>query len=128
MISVYYDGKCGLCSREIGYFKKRPSKQAIVWHDIASDPSALAGTGLCQADALLYLRVRDGAGDLKTGVDAFIVLWSQFAGWSVLARLVSLPGTYSFTSWLYRHFAHRRFNRYPHCRVSMGAEESAGRM
>lgn len=120
MIAVYYDGKCGLCSREIGYFKTRPPKRPIVWHDIANDPSSLADTGLSQAEALLYMRVRDETGALRTGVDAFIVLWGQFSGWSMLARLVSVPGIYPLADRLYRMFAQRRFNRHPHCRASLG--------
>lgn len=119
MITVYYDGKCGLCSREIGYFKKRKPKRPIVWHDIANAPSLLADTGLSQSDALLYMRVRDETGVLRTGVDAFITLWGQFAGWSLLARLGSLPGIYTFADRLYRGFAQRRFNRNPHCLASL---------
>jgi len=121
LISVYYDGKCGLCSREIGYFKKRVPKHPIVWHDIANEPSSLSDTGLSQAEALLYMRVRDAQGELQSGVDAFVVLWGQFSGWSLLARFVSLPGIYGLARRLYRFFARRRFDRHPHCRASLGA-------
>ena len=119
MITVYFDGKCGLCAREIGYFKTRKPKQPIVWHDIANTPALLADTGLSQADALLYMRVRDDGGRLQTGVDAFITLWGQFAGWSLLARIGSLPGIYPLADRLYRFFAQRRFNRHPHCLASL---------
>lgn len=119
MITVYYDGKCGQCSREISFLKRRTPKQSIVWHDIAHEPDQLAGTGISQADALMYMHVRDADGVMWTEVDAFILLWRQFPGWSFLSRLVALPGFYHLAGVLYRAFAKVRFNRYPHCQASL---------
>ncbi|GAB4576628.1 MAG: DUF393 domain-containing protein [Roseibium sp.] len=121
MISVYYDGKCGLCSREIEYFKRRAPRNPVAWHDIARDPGPLDGTGLSQAEALLYMRVRDDAGTLHSGVDAFIVLWGQFRGWHLLAGILSLPGIHLSASAAYRFFAKVRFQRHPHCRASLSS-------
>lgn len=119
MITVYYDGKCGQCSKEINFFKRRTPKHSIVWHDIAHEPDRLTGTGLSQADALMFMHVRDADGVMQSQVDAFIVLWRQFLGWSLLSRLVALPGVYHLTGVLYRAFAKVRFNRYPHCQASL---------
>ncbi|WP_422020541.1 thiol-disulfide oxidoreductase DCC family protein [Roseibium sp.] len=119
MISVYYDGKCGLCSKEINFFKRRTPKHPILWHDIANDPAQLEGTGVSQAEALMFMHVRDAEGVMRTEVDAFIALWRQFSGWSFLSRFVSLPGIYQLAGVLYRVFAKVRFNRYPHCQASL---------
>jgi predicted DCC family thiol-disulfide oxidoreductase YuxK len=119
VISVYYDGKCGLCSKEINFFKRRTPKHPILWHDIANDPAQLEGTGVSQAEALMFMHVRDAEGVMRTEVDAFIALWRQFSGWSLLSRFVSLPGIYQLAGVLYRMFAKVRFNRYPHCQASL---------
>ncbi|MBO0346664.1 thiol-disulfide oxidoreductase DCC family protein [Roseibium limicola] len=119
MLTVFYDGKCGLCSREIAHFQKRQNTQNIVWHDIAHTPAALGGTGLSQSEALLFMRVRDDTGTVHSGVDAFIALWDQFPGWKALARLLRLPIAYQIAQALYHLFAHLRFRAYPHCRLSL---------
>lgn len=119
MISVYYDGMCGLCSKEIAYFKRRTPKRPILWHDIAHEPEQLVGTGLSQADALMFMRVRDKDGVLHSEVDAFIVMWGQFRGWALLAGLLSLPGVHGLANRVYRMFARYRFAKYPHCQASL---------
>lgn len=119
MIHVFYDGKCGLCSREINYYKRLRADRPIAWHDIAADPAHLNGTGLSQADALMFLRVKDETGNIRTGVDAFILLWQQFAGWNVVARFAGLPGVHVLAGKLYAFFARHRFSRHPHCRASL---------
>ncbi|MEP3045444.1 MAG: DUF393 domain-containing protein [Roseibium sp.] len=120
MISVFYDGKCGLCSREIAFFKKRTPKTPIMWFDIARHPEQLEGTGLSQSDALMFMRVRDANGRMHSEVDAFIAMWGQFSGWSLIARLLSLPGVHTLAGRLYRKFAQYRFSKYPHCQASLG--------
>ncbi|WP_417671159.1 thiol-disulfide oxidoreductase DCC family protein [Roseibium sp.] len=126
MISVYYDGKCGLCAREIGYFKKRIPRTPIMWHDIARNPESLAGTGVDQADALMFMRVKDAEGRLHSSVDAFIILWSQFKGWRTLASLVGRRPIRPLAEKLYAVFAARRFAAYPHCQIAARQRKQAG--
>ena len=59
MLTVYYDGKCGLCRREIEYYKRVAPADRFVWQDIATDPAALADLDISQADALRRLHARD---------------------------------------------------------------------
>lgn len=118
MISVFYDGKCGLCAREIAYFKKRRPKTSIAWHDIARHPESLEGRGISQSEALMFMRVESADGRLHSGVDAFVVMWGQFRGWAMLARLLALPGFKTLAACAYRFFAHRRFARHTHCRLA----------
>lgn len=119
LIEVFYDGKCGLCSREIGYYKRLTPSTSIVWNDIATHPELLQGTGMSQSEALLYLRVRDEQGMIQTGLDAFLVIWRQFRGWRLLGALAALPGVYRGVSFAYRKFADRRFKRHAHCQASL---------
>ena len=55
MLTVYYDGKCGLCRREIEYYKRVAPADRFVWFDIATDPGSLADLNISQADALRRL-------------------------------------------------------------------------
>ena len=55
MIEVFFDGKCGLCSKEIAYYQRIAPSGIFVWLDIATDASPLAAHQISQADALRYL-------------------------------------------------------------------------
>ena len=35
MITVFYDGKCGLCAREIGYYRRIAPDGVFVWQDVS---------------------------------------------------------------------------------------------
>ena len=41
MITVFYDGKCNLCSKEIKYYKSIADENVFNWFDIANDPKHL---------------------------------------------------------------------------------------
>ena len=49
------------------------------------------------ADGLRLLHAKDKHGEVKIGVDAFILIWSQLNRWRILAKIVSLPGEYIYT-------------------------------
>ena len=71
MIEVFFDGKCGLCSKEIAYYQSIAPSGIFAWMDIATDASPLAAHQISQADALRHLHVRDAAGDWHIGAAAF---------------------------------------------------------
>ena len=50
MITIFYDGKCGLCSREINYYKKIAQVDKFQWLDIATNPAPLKPLKISQAD------------------------------------------------------------------------------
>ena len=58
MITVYYDGKCKICSKEINYYKKIASKNIFNWVDIANNPENLIEYDIKINDALLFARNR----------------------------------------------------------------------
>ena len=117
MITVYFDGKCGLCSKEIRYYQRIAPKRVFIWHDIATDPAPLDEFGIRQEDALRRLHARDGQGRWHIGVAAFTVIWRRLPAWRFLAPLVELPLVFSLVQWGYNRFADYRFARLPHCQV-----------
>ena len=121
MVTVYFDGKCGFCAKEIRYYQKIAPAGIFSWCDIAHDPSLLAPLGISQADALRWLHTRDGAGKLHIGLDGFILIWQQLhIGWRFLAILASLPVMHPVLGWVYQRFAAYRFARLDHCQIAAG--------
>ena len=119
VVTVYFDGKCGLCSKEIRYYQKMAHAGLFNWCDIAHDPSPLVPLGVSQADALRWLHARDRDGKMHIGVDAFVQIWQQLhIGWRFLAILAGLPIIHTMLGWLYQRFAAYRFARLSHCQIA----------
>lgn len=118
MIKVLYDGKCGLCNKEISYYKKIANSKKFEWLDIANNPKDLKQFNVKQSDALLYLHAFDADNSKYIGIDAFILIWKNLSYWKYLALIASLPIIKSLLSIIYNKFAHYRFNNLEHCKVS----------
>jgi predicted DCC family thiol-disulfide oxidoreductase YuxK len=117
MIEVFFDGKCGLCSREIAYYQNIAPSGIFAWTDIATDASPLAAHQISQVDALRHLHVRDAAGGWHIGAAAFLVIWQQLRYWRFLAVLVGLPIIRQIAAMVYNRFADYRFASLPIARL-----------
>ena len=122
-VTVYYDGKCGLCRKEISYYKKIADDGQFVWSDIAHDARPLSLLGVSQMDALRRLHATDSKGTLHIGIDAFILIWQQLPAWRLLAILVGIPVLRHMAMMLYNCFANYRFARLEHCKISVDEEK-----
>jgi predicted DCC family thiol-disulfide oxidoreductase YuxK len=118
LVTVYYDGKCGLCRKEISHYKKIATEGQFIWSDIAHDAAPLSELGVSQMDALRRLHATDRNGKLHIGVDAFILIWGQLPTWRPLAILVGLPVVRYIAEMLYNRFVDYRFARLEHCQIS----------
>ena len=118
MITVFYDGACGLCAKEINYYRRIAPEGVFDWQDITQSAEGLEAEGISLAQGLKLLHVKDSDGVLHIGVDAFILIWKQLQYWRLLAGFVSLPVIRQIAGALYRSFAYWRFNRLKHCRLA----------
>lgn len=118
MITVYYDGKCGLCSKEINYYRKIAPDGIFDWQDITESADELTAQGVTLSEGLRLLHVKDNDQCMHVGVDAFILIWRQLKIWRLLAWFVSLPGIRQISNFGYRIFANKRFDRLEHCQLA----------
>lgn len=118
MISVYYDGQCGVCSKEIRHYQNIAPSGVFDWVDTTENEERLDTLGVSLPDALQALHATDAEGRLYVGVDAFVLIWTQLPRWRTLAFLVSLPLIHPMATFLYRHFADWRFRRLSHCQIA----------
>ena len=119
MITVYFDGKCNLCNKEISYYKKICNKDKFQWFDIANHPKYLKGIKILQSEALLYLHATDENKKIYVGVEAFILIWKNLKYWNILAFFVSMPFINQVSKFFYKKFAKYRFNNLKHCMLSL---------
>ena len=123
MISVFFDGKCNLCSKEINYYQRIAPKNTFNWVDITKNPDELDRFEIKLSDGLRLMHVADSNGNISTGVDAFIIMWKQIKYWKFLGLFVSLPIVKQIANLLYQYFADWRFNRYEHCLIAQENEK-----
>ncbi|WP_033069518.1 thiol-disulfide oxidoreductase DCC family protein [Thalassospira australica] len=118
MITVFYDGKCGLCSREINHYRKIASEGIFDWRDVTEHANDLEKQGVSVADGLQQLHAKDASGQLHVGVDAFILIWRQLRRWRLLGAIVALPIIHQIAHVVYRAFGKWRFKRLTHCQLA----------
>lgn len=86
-LTMYYDGACPVCSREVSFYRNLDRKGAVRWRDISLDEGDLGADRISQTDALTILHARLPDGRVVTGVDAFIAVWDRLPGFKGFARL-----------------------------------------
>jgi len=87
-LTVYYDGSCPLCRREIAHYRRLAPREPLAWVDVSA-PEAALGAGLSAAEAMARFHVRTPDGTLLGGGAAFARLWLAMPGWHWLGRLCS---------------------------------------
>ena len=123
MLSVFYDDRCKICSKEINFYKKIAPKNSLNWLGISSSKLDLKLANIKLVDALLYLHVKDSEGNFSIGVDAFIVIWKKLPYFKYLNLIISLPIIYPLAKYLYKKFAKYRFNKLKHCQIAFEEEK-----
>jgi predicted DCC family thiol-disulfide oxidoreductase YuxK len=88
-LTVYFDGSCPLCRREIALYRRARGAERLAWVDVSA--GAELGTDLsCQA-AMRRFHVRQARGDLLSGGAAFARLWRALPAWRLLGLCCSWP-------------------------------------
>lgn len=106
--TVYYDGSCPLCRREIGFYRRRAGAADILWVDVSRARSDELGPGLDAATAMARFHVRDRDGSLRSGAAGFIALWLALPNWRALGQAAALPPIQWALERAYRAFLHVR--------------------
>lgn len=90
-VTVYFDGSCPLCRREIGFYKNSAGADQIRWEDISRVlDGQVAGDLSCQ-QAMARFHVRAADGSLKSGAAAFVELWLSLKNWYWLGWMFAHP-------------------------------------
>ena len=86
MITVYYDGLCKVCSKEISFYRKQRGADAIKFVDICSATFDAKSEGLDPVRVHQVMHVRRQDGTLALKVDAFLEIWSVLPRFQWLAK------------------------------------------
>ncbi len=90
-LTIYYDGSCPLCRREIAFYRRLPAAAQLDWVDVSAGNTPLGSDLSCEA-AMRRFHVRDNSkGQLLSGGAAFARLWRALPGWRVLGWCFAWP-------------------------------------
>jgi predicted DCC family thiol-disulfide oxidoreductase YuxK len=107
-LTVYYDGQCPLCRREIAFYQRLDRKGAIRWHDISRDAGDLVYDGIDRQTALDRIHARRPDGTIVTGAAAFVAMWERLPGFACAAPVARTRPALALLERGYAWFAPRR--------------------
>lgn len=110
-MTVFFDGGCPLCSREIAHYRRLDTRQYILWVDVTRDEAGLETHGITPTEAMASFHVLDDHGRLVKGADAFVALWQKLPYYRWLAQLCRVLHLLPVMRWGYDHFARWHFRR-----------------
>lgn len=101
--TIFFDGACPLCRREISHYRALDRGAALDFVDVSAEGAPTpAGVTRQQAMARFHVRSRDGR--VLSGAAAFVEVWAQLPGWRWAARIARLPGVVTLLEFGYRLF------------------------
>jgi 3-demethoxyubiquinol 3-hydroxylase len=106
-ITVWYDGACPLCRREIGVYRGLQARLPLRFADVSDAATALP-EGASRSQLLARFHVRQADGRWLSGAPAFLAMWAVLPGWRWLAGVGRLPGAAWLMERAYRGFLRLR--------------------
>ncbi len=104
-LTIFYDGLCPLCSREIDMFRRRVTDGTLGYVDISLPEFDAKSYGLDAVAVHHSMHVKRQSGEIITGVDALIAMWQSVPGFRWLAWLTRMGWMRPFANLGYVIFA-----------------------
>ena len=121
LLTVYYDGACPICSREIATYQRQPGAENCSWVDASRAEPERLGPGLNSEQALARMHVRQADGTLVHGAAAFALMWQAFPATRWLGRFAALAPVNWILEGAYRVFLRVRPLWRPSARAPTGS-------
>ena len=88
--TVFFDGKCPLCTREISFYRGQRGAEDINWVDVTKASLDNLPSGLTRKDALARFHVLTTGGELVSGGNAFSSLWLSLPAFQWAGKLFKI--------------------------------------
>jgi len=117
--TMFFDGACSLCQREVAHYRRLDNQDNINWVDISTSPDELNEHGIDYNTAMSRLHVLDKHGRMHSGVEAFLTLWSALPYYRWLAIVIQKLRITPVLELAYQRFAKWRLARQGTCECSV---------
>lgn len=122
-LSIFYDGACHLCYREVDHYLKRDKEKLLVGIDIADSNFSANDYGLDDAYVNLHMHAIDSNGKVFVGIDCFAQIWSRLPIYCKFAGILESGALRPFLNFGYGIFAKQIRPRLPKRKCASGACE-----
>jgi len=85
--TVFYDGACPLCQKEISFYRRRRGAGNVIWIDVSCSEGNELAPGLSRDQVLHRFHVINIEGQIVSGGAAFACLWAALPGFERFAKL-----------------------------------------
>jgi predicted DCC family thiol-disulfide oxidoreductase YuxK len=103
-LTVFYDGACPLCQREIAYYQGLDLAGRVNWVDVSAT-GAVCPDGYCQSDLLKRFHVQSPQGQMYSGAAGFARMWLELPGlWRYVGKVAVWPPVTAMLELAYRVF------------------------
>lgn len=89
--TVFFDGACPVCRREIETYRRMTGADAMEWVDVATVPEEALPDGKDRAALLARFTVRRADGQLADGAAGFLSVWRALPRTAAIARVLDRP-------------------------------------
>ena len=87
VLTVYYDGGCPMCTREVGMYQSLKGAEFIEWVNLSTLPDGEVAPGVIKKNALARFHAVDHKGNIYVGGAAFAALWCVLPKFRILGVL-----------------------------------------
>lgn len=106
--TVFYDGACPLCAREIAFYRRRRGAERMNWVDVAANGEGQGegevAPGLTREAALARFHAMREDGVLVSGAAAFAEIMARLDGLSLIGRALRRRPIVDLLEFAYRAF------------------------
>jgi predicted DCC family thiol-disulfide oxidoreductase YuxK len=106
-LTVFFDGACPICAREIALMKRLARRRQLEFCDFSTQEDDGASNGFATADLGTVIHARWADGSVITGVEVFRAMW-EAVGLGLLAKLSRLSLAEPLVLRAYAWFARNR--------------------
>ena len=107
-LTVFYDGACPLCEREINFFKNRSGAEQVDWVDVSNSDEEYVHQGLSREEAMSRFHVVTSEGEILSGGSAFAGLWRSISIFKPLGWMFRIKPLAWLLDRLYDYFLKHR--------------------
>lgn len=106
-LTIFYDGKCMLCFREIKHYKKLDRNNFLKTIDISATDFDATIFGLNHNEVHINMHSIDDDGNIFVGVDTFAQIWTRVFPYNKIAFVLKSKKLRPLLTILYRVFAYK---------------------
>ena len=90
-LTVFFDGSCPICSKEIDFYKMRAGADEVSWVDVSDEKIPIPIQTRSRDELMARFHVLSSNGKLVSGGAAFAELWASLPAFKILGKFFKLP-------------------------------------